>query len=278
MNEFELQRLCNPPLRKRADDDTMRKLLFGGAGAGTGALVNHLIGNRSLTSYLLGGGIGAIGGLGLERLLNSDTSKEAKKRQSQIDQIAAIEAGLGRPLTPDERRAVVRSQNGLSLGFTGLGAGAGGVIQGVHMLKNGIKTDDTFNVKKFIEQQGEGGKELLDKLTNDYRLKHANDPLVVEYTKATGDAKAVLERRIKEQVAGANRNYGTRSEFLNKPWRWANSPGGGRLSRIGKYTVRNFGGPAMRMGFPVALGFGIDLVQQLAAKAKANQLMRDSGL
>lgn len=277
MNGYELKKLCAPPMRKRADDDTMRKLLFGGAGAGTGALVNHLIGNRSLTSYLLGGGIGAIGGLGLERLLNSDTSKEAQRKQTQIDQIHEIEDTLGRPLTEAERQSFIRYQNGMDYKGTLIGGLAGTGLQAYKTVKNDFKPDEAFHGKKFIEQYGAGGEKLLDNLTDEYIRNNQRNPLVAQYEKAAekSAARDILREKIRNRVAGANRNYGTRIEPFNKVFRWANSPGGGWGASSGKWVVRNLGGPIGRIGGGAAIGFVADYIRQALATAKARQLMRE---
>lgn len=51
--------------------DFARDVGWGGGGALTGMLVNNLLGNNSLQSYLLSGGIGAVGGLGLKSAIKS---------------------------------------------------------------------------------------------------------------------------------------------------------------------------------------------------------------
>lgn len=74
-------------LRKVAVDwDAVgRHAAFGAGGAGTGLLTNYLLGNDSLTSYLLSGGIGAGGGLLLDAILNSGKGKKSGgKKESKV--------------------------------------------------------------------------------------------------------------------------------------------------------------------------------------------------
>ena len=53
--------------------DFKRQAVFGVGGAGAGALVNHLLGNRSTKSYLIGAGIGGLSGILLEGSLTTKT-------------------------------------------------------------------------------------------------------------------------------------------------------------------------------------------------------------
>ena len=150
MLDYYLKSLCDEQkqvsLQKRATGDEdkkkmQRQLVYGLGGAGTGALVNHLLGNRSWQSYVLGAGAGGVSGLVLESLLNpkkkpaitsKDRAEEAedKEKQERMDRIQKIEDQMGRPLTDDEREVLYESsQLGGNAGYygTGIGAGAGGV-------------------------------------------------------------------------------------------------------------------------------------------------------
>lgn len=146
MLDYYLKSLCDEQkqsLQKRAagDEDKkklQRQLVYGIGGAGTGALVNHLIGNRSWQSYVLGAGAGGVSGLVLESLLNPKkkpavTSKdraeeaEAKEKQERMARIQEIEDQMGRPLTDDEKEVLYESsQLGGNAGYYGTGIGAGG--------------------------------------------------------------------------------------------------------------------------------------------------------
>lgn len=159
MLDYYLKSLCDEQkqvsLQKRAagDEDKkklQRQLVYGLGGAGTGALVNHLLGNRSWQSYVLGAGAGGVSGLVLESLLNPKkkpaiTSKdraeeaEAKEKQERMDRIQAIEDQMGRPLTDDEKEVLFESsQLGGDVGyyFTGIGASAGLAYTGYRARKD----------------------------------------------------------------------------------------------------------------------------------------------
>ena len=143
MLDYYLKSLCDEQkqiaLQKRATDGEdkkklQRQLIYGLGGAGTGALVNHLIGNRSWQSYALGAGAGGVSGLVLESLLNpkknpaitaKDRAEEAedKKKQERMARVQEIEDQMGRPLTDDEKEALYESsQLDGSAGYYGTGA------------------------------------------------------------------------------------------------------------------------------------------------------------
>ena len=129
MLDYYLKSLCDEQkqssLQKRAGDDEdkkklQRQLVYGIGGMGTGALVNHLLGNRSWQSYALGAGAGGVSGLVLESLLNPKknpaiTAKdraeeaEAREKQERMDRVQEIEDQMGRPLTDDEKEALYDS-------------------------------------------------------------------------------------------------------------------------------------------------------------------------
>ena len=148
MLDYYLKSLCDEQkqlsLQKRAGDDEdkkklQRQLVYGIGGMGTGALVNHLLGNRSWQSYALGAGAGGVSGLVLESLLNPKknpaiTAKdraeeaEAREKQERMDRVQEIEDQMGRPLTDDEKEALYESsQLGGDVGYHGtvIGATAG---------------------------------------------------------------------------------------------------------------------------------------------------------
>ena len=159
MLDYYLKSLCDEQkqvsLQKRATGDEdkkkmQRQLVYGLGGAGTGALVNHLLGNRSWQSYVLGAGAGGVSGLVLESLLNpkkkpaitsKDRAEEAedKEKQERMDRIQKIEDQMGRPLTDDEREVLFESsQLGGNAGYygTGIGASAGLAYTGYRARKD----------------------------------------------------------------------------------------------------------------------------------------------
>lgn len=158
MLDYYLKSLCDEQkqsLQKRAANDEdkkklQRQLVYGIGGAGTGALVNHLIGNRSWQSYVLGAGAGGVSGLVLESLLNpkkkpaitsKDRAEEAedKEKQKRMARIQEIEDQMGRPLTDDEKEVLYESsQLEGNAGYygTGIGASAGLAYTGYRARKD----------------------------------------------------------------------------------------------------------------------------------------------
>lgn len=287
MNDFELKRLCNPPLRKQAYGwkDFGRQAVFTGAGAGTGALVNYLLGNKTLSSYLISGGIGAAGGLGMERLLN------AGREDSLADeQIEKIEKALGRELTESEKTSIRHTFGGpdYKLGLLGLGGGV--LYETGHQIRHGGAAGglDT-NAKKFVEQVP-GGEEVLKNLTTSHINNNPNDPLVKQYRATTDKAtKKVIEAKIRERVAGANRNY-TAWGVLDPVARWANKPtaeGTGffgkaksKATTFAKGGIRQYGGSLARIGIPTLIGLLFDNGTYVADSAKTGwlELRRATGM
>ena len=158
MLDYYLKSLCDEQkqlaLQKRAagDEDKkklQRQLVYGIGGAGTGALVNHLLGNRSWQSYVLGAGAGGVSGLVLESLLNPKknpavTAKdraeeaEAKEKQARMDRVQKIEDQMGRPLTDDEKEALFESSQldgSVGHGWTIGGAAVGTAFTGYNQHK-----------------------------------------------------------------------------------------------------------------------------------------------
>lgn len=260
MNDFELKELCEKPLRKQAYGwkDFGRQAVFTGAGAGTGALVNHLLGNRTLSSYLIGGGIGALGGLGLERVLNA-----GKKDSFADEQIDKIEAALGRSLTDDERAAVQHTFNGPGFQGTGIGALTG---IGLNILSRGGDAALDSSTKKFTDQLV-GGEKQLKRLTHEYIRSNPNDPLVKQYNGLNGAAqkqqRRIVRDKITEQVAGMNRNY-TPSGILDPVARWAYKPTKPGVvhtpTRLVKGAIRMAPRGVVKFAVPTLLGFLFDTV------------------
>ena len=221
MLDYYLKSLCDEQkqsLQKRAADDEdkkklQRQLVYGIGGAGTGALVNHLIGNRSWQSYVLGAGAGGVSGLVLESLLNpkkkpavtsKDRAEEAKeKKKAEImTRIQEVEDQMGRPLTDDEREALYESrQLGGNAGYygTGIGAAGGAAFMGYQKLKdrndpNKNKTEES----KYSEHNAGNpdANKILDLETEDWIFKNPNAPRVQELQRLERDAEQInLEQR-----------------------------------------------------------------------------------
>lgn len=120
MNEYDLMKLMAPPMRKRADgekaeswfdtDKLGRHAIYGGVGAGTGALVNYLLGNKSLMSYLVSGGLGAGAGLGIEAFVNRKGAVKPKtKGQTEAAQIIQQLESQGRQVSKKEKEQLYQA-------------------------------------------------------------------------------------------------------------------------------------------------------------------------
>lgn len=219
MLDYYLKSLCDEQkqsLRKSAADDEdkkklQRQLVYGLGGAGTGALVNHLIGNRSWQSYVLGAGAGGVSGLVLESLLNpkkkpavtsKDRAEEAKeKRKAEImTRIQEVEDQMGRPLTDDEREALYESsQLDGSVGhfWTTTGAGAGGVGTAVMNYRN--RKDSKKTQGSIYSERNTGNPDadkILDLETEAWIQNNPNAPRVQELQRLDRDAEQInLEQR-----------------------------------------------------------------------------------
>ena len=220
MLDYYLKSLCDEQkqlsLQKRAADDEdkkklQRQLVYGIGGMGTGALVNHLLGNRSWQSYALGAGAGGVSGLVLESLLNpkkksavtsKDKAEEAKeKRAAEImTRIQEVEDKMGRPLTDDEREALYESsQLGGSTGYfwTTTGAGAGGVGTAVMNYRN--RKNNNRTQKSIYSERNAGDPDadkILDLETETWIQNNPNAPRVQELQRLDRDAEQInLEQR-----------------------------------------------------------------------------------
>lgn len=220
MLDYYLKSLCDEQkqlsLQKRAADDEdkkklQRQLVYGIGGMGTGALVNHLLGNRSWQSYVLGAGAGGVSGLVLESLLNpkkksavtsKDKAEEAKeKRAAEImTRIQEVEDKMGRPLTDDEREALFESsQLGGSVGhfWTMTGAGAGGVGTAVMNYRN--RKNNNRTQKSIYSERNAGDPDadkILDLETETWIQNNPNAPRVQELQRLDRDAEQInLEQR-----------------------------------------------------------------------------------
>lgn len=220
MLDYYLKSLCDEQkqlsLQKRAADDEdkkklQRQLVYGIGGMGTGALVNHLLGNRSWQSYALGAGAGGVSGLVLESLLNpkkksavtsKDKAEEAKeKRAAEImTRIQEVEDKMGRPLTDDEREALFESsQLGGSVGhfWTMTGAGAGGVGTAVMNYRN--RKDSKKTQKSIYSERNAGDPDadkILDLETETWIQNNPNAQRVQELRRLERDAEQInLEQR-----------------------------------------------------------------------------------
>lgn len=223
MLDYYLKSLCDEQkqiaLRKNAAEDEdkkklQRQLVYGIGGAGTGALVNHLIGNRSWQSYVLGAGAGGVSGLVLESLLNpkkkpavtsSDRAEEKKraKRDAIMSSIQEVEEKMGRPLTDDEREALFESTqmggNVAPVLTTGGAIGGALVTGGRQMFK--MRHPERFNktqVSIFSERNSgdPNADKRLDLEMEDWIQKNPNAPRVQELQRLENDAEQInLEQR-----------------------------------------------------------------------------------
>lgn len=221
MLDYYLKSLCDEQkqsLQKRAANDEdkkklQRQLVYGIGGAGTGALVNHLIGNRSWQSYVLGAGAGGVSGLVLESLLNPKkkpavTSKdraeeaEAKEKQERMARIQEIEDQMGRPLTDDEKEVLYESsQLDGSVGYpwTMVGASTGLAYTGYRARKdsNDPKKNQTPLATYNERNAGDpnAGKRL-DLETEQWIQNNPNAPRVQEMQQLERAAEQInLEQR-----------------------------------------------------------------------------------
>ena len=222
MLDYYLKSLCDEQkqvsLQKRAagDEDKkklQRQLVYGIGGAGTGALVNHLLGNRSWQSYVLGAGAGGVSGLVLESLLNpkknpaitaKDRAEEArnKEKMERMNRVQEIEDQMGRPLTDDEKEALYESgQLGGDAGYygTGIGAVAGGAWTAVQQhRKNKDNSKNKTQVSIFGERNSgdPNADKRLDLEMEDWIQKNPNAPRVQELRRLENDAEQInLEQR-----------------------------------------------------------------------------------
>lgn len=222
MLDYYLKSLCDEQkqlsLQKRAADDEdkkklQRQLIYGIGGMGTGALVNHLLGNRSWQSYALGAGAGGVSGLVLESLLNpkkkpaitsKDRAEEAeeKEKQERMDRIQAIEDQMGRPLTDDEKEALFESsQLGGSVGYEGTAIGAATGAAGTAYLHHRKSKDPRNNrTQESIYSERNAGNPNADKIldleTEQWIQSHPNARHVQELQRLERDAEQInLEQR-----------------------------------------------------------------------------------
>lgn len=222
MLDYYLKSLCDEQkqlsLQKRAADDEdkkklQRQLIYGIGGMGTGALVNHLLGNRSWQSYALGAGAGGVSGLVLESLLNPKkkpaiTSKdraeeaEAKEKQERMDRVQEIEDKMGRPLTDDEKEALFESsQLGGSVGYGGTAVGAAAGAAGTAYWQHKKSKDPKNNrTQESIYSERNVGNPNADKIldleTEQWIQSHPNAQRVQELRQLERDAEQInLEQR-----------------------------------------------------------------------------------
>ncbi len=223
MLDYYLKSLCDEQkqlsLQKRAADDEdkkklQRQLVYGIGGMGTGALVNHLLGNRSWQSYALGAGAGGVSGLVLESLLNpkkkpavtsKDRAEEAEeKRKAEImTRIQEVEDKMGRPLTDDEREALFESsQLGGSVGYpwTMVGAGGGGLAT-VYLQHRKNKDPKNNQTQLAIYNERNAGDPNADKRldleTEQWIQNNPNAQRVQELQRLEREAEQInLEQRV----------------------------------------------------------------------------------
>lgn len=221
MLDYYLKSLCDEQkqsLRKSAADDEdkkklQRQLVYGIGGMGTGALVNHLLGNRSWQSYALGAGAGGVSGLVLESLLNpkkksavtsKDRAEEAKeKRTAEImTRIQEVEDKMGRPLTDDEREALFESsQLGGSVGYpwTMVGAAGGGLATVYQQHKKSKDPKNNRTQESIYSERNTGNPsadKILDLETETWIQNNPNAPRVQELQRLERDAEQInLEQR-----------------------------------------------------------------------------------
>ena len=222
MLDYYLKSLCDEQkqvsLQKRAagDEDKkklQRQLVYGIGGAGTGALVNHLLGNRSWQSYVLGAGAGGVSGLVLESLLNpkkkpaitsKDRAEEArdKEKLERMNRIQEIEDQMGRPLTDDEKEALYESGqlegNVVYYGTTtGAGIGTGATAyQTYRNSKNPSKNKTQVAIYSERNSGDPNADKRLDLEMEDWIQKNPNAQRVQELQQLERTAEQInLEQR-----------------------------------------------------------------------------------
>ena len=187
--------------------DFKRQAVFGVGGAGAGALVNHLIGNRSTKSYLIGAGIGGLSGILLERLLNYKDQKLSAKQKRGQHIIDTLEAN-GVSLTEEERDAIIAS-GGLPDQKVSLLGAMGGTGLDAYLsykdAKNGTATQT--EARRFVEQQAGDGVEKLRTLTDDYMINNPTDERVGRISAMDAELNALnkTETAAKEARAAADK-------------------------------------------------------------------------
>lgn len=223
MLDYYLKSLCDEQkqlsLQKRAADDEdkkklQRQLVYGIGGMGTGALVNHLLGNRSWQSYALGAGAGGVSGLVLESLLNPKkkpavTSKDraeeakAKEKQERMDRIQEIEDKMGRPLTDDEKEVLFDSSQlggSVGYGYTAIGA-AGGAAATAYLQHRKNKDPKNNQTQGSIYSERNAGNpdadKILDLETEQWIQNNPNAQRVQELQRLEREAEQInLEQRV----------------------------------------------------------------------------------
>ena len=222
MLDYYLKSLCDEQkqvsLQKRAagDEDKkklQRQLVYGIGGAGTGALVNHLLGNRSWQSYVLGAGAGGVSGLVLESLLNpkknpaitaKDRAEEArnKEKMERMNRVQEIEDQMGRPLTDDEKEALYESgQLGGDVGPHGtfIGGALGTGYMGYRHYKDSKDPSKNKTQVAIYSERNSGdpnADKRLDLEMEDWIQKNPNAPRVQELQRLENDAEQInLEQR-----------------------------------------------------------------------------------
>lgn len=187
--------------------DFKRQAVFGIGGAGAGALVNHLIGNRSTKSYLIGAGIGGLSGILLERLLNYKDQKLSAKQKRGQHIIDTLEAN-GVSLTEEERDAIIAS-GGLPDQKVSLLGAMGGTGLDAYLsykdAKNGTATQT--EARRFVEQQAGDGVEKLRTLTDDYMINNPTDSRVSRISSMDAELNALnnTETAAREARAAADK-------------------------------------------------------------------------
>lgn len=196
--------------------DLKRQAVFGIGGAGAGALVNHLIGNRSTKSYLIGAGVGGLSGILLERLLNYKDQKLSAKQKRGQHIIDTLEAN-GVSLTEEERDAIIAS-GGLPDQKVALLGATGGTALDAYLsykdAKNGTATQT--EARRFVEQQAGDGVEKLRTLTDDYMINNPTDRRVSRISAMDAELTALnnAETAAREARAAADR-WRHSAEFTN---------------------------------------------------------------
>ena len=222
MLDYYLKSLCDEQkqvsLQKRAagDEDKkklQRQLVYGIGGAGTGALVNHLLGNRSWQSYVLGAGAGGVSGLVLESLLNpkkkpaitsKDRAEEArnKEKMERMNRIQEIEDQMGRPLTDDEKEVLYESSplgGNVDYYGTGIGAGIGTGATAVQAYRNSKNPSKNKTQVAIYSERNSGdpnADKRLDLEMEDWIQKNPNAQRVQELQQLERTAEQInLEQR-----------------------------------------------------------------------------------
>lgn len=238
-------------LRKIAATSTARKIGFGAGGAGTGMIINALLGNDSLASYLLSGGAGTIAGLGAEYGLSALEDKNGWSYPGSITGGSTAQGPIHVPAMDIKVPDVPMDYTG-----TTVGAMLGLPIAGAKTVRDRWKAHADARFANKARAKRSAAREKLAKQT----VKGWKSKKPPKNPSAEWKQKWIDEYTIKDpKIAG--------------------KPVGVDYKKIGQYTKVKPKGSLLRSGaknmlIPIimgALGFGADYARNAA-------LNRDTGL